>query len=365
VLLSGVRSADEAELAARRLLHSLAAPFALDGRDVHVDASIGVALGGGGADAEALLRDADSAMYRAKLLGSGGHVVFDETLRTACRRRMDLETGLYRALSDGELRLAYQPIVETATGRCIGFEALLRWRNAAGEDVSPAEFIPIAEETGTIVPIGAWVLREACKQMRAWRAQYRGLPPRNIAVNVSGRQLLSRDFHDDVLAALEVLGPDTLTLEITESAAAQVTDAAVDVLDRISRLGVRIAIDDFGTGLSSLARLRALPVDIVKIDRQFIAGLDASAEDRSLVLAIVAMTEALGLTAIAEGVETPAQAGALQASGCPLAQGYLFGRPVPAEDIPLPTRPNRGFPRRAGARVTPLVTPPRFTASSA
>jgi EAL domain-containing protein (putative c-di-GMP-specific phosphodiesterase class I) len=261
--------------------------------------------------------------------------VFDETLRTACRRRLELETGLYRALVDHELHVAYQPIVESGTGRCTGFEALLRWRGADGEFVSPAEYVPIAEETGTIVPIGAWVLHEACRQMREWRDEYPGLPPRSISVNVSGRQLLTRGFYDDVATALETLGPDTLTLELTESAAAQVTDAAVDVLERLSRLGVRIAIDDFGTGLSSLARLRALPVDIVKIDRQFVTGLADSVEDRSLVLAIVAMTDALGLTAVAEGVETPAQAAAVRASGCRLAQGYLFGRPAPAADIPV------------------------------
>ncbi len=333
VLLQRVRSVDEAALAARRLHHSLIEPFLIEGGEVFVNASIGIALAEPGTDALALLRDADSAMYQAKAAGGGIHVAFDEKLRAACSRRMDIETGLYRALGDGELFLAYQPIVEIATGAVIGVEALLRWRRVDGNLVPPDEFIPVAEETGVILPIGAWVLQQAARQMRAWRAANPAMLPVAVAVNVSTRQLLNPDFCDQVLPLAARLLPDRLTLEITETAAAQITSVGIAALDQLSRNGVEIAIDDFGTGLSSLARLRSLPVHAIKIDRQFITNLASSEQDRSVMLAIVAMAEALGLTAIAEGVETAQQAGLLRDAGCPLAQGYLFDRPLPPEQV--------------------------------
>jgi diguanylate cyclase (GGDEF)-like protein/PAS domain S-box-containing protein len=333
VLLENVRSVDEAALAARRLHHTLTEPFRIDGGEVFVNASIGIALAEPGTEALALLRDADAAMYRAKAAGGGNHVAFDEQLRTACSRRMEIENGLYRALVDDELFLVYQPIVRTASGAMSGVEALLRWRRADGTLVAPDEFIPVAEETGIIVPIGAWVLQQAGLQMRAWRAAYPAMAPLTMAVNVSSRQLVNPDFCDEVLPLVERLRPDRLTLEITETAAAQITDIGLAALTRLSRSGVVIAIDDFGTGLSSLARLRSLPVHVLKIDQQFIANLAASERDRSVMLAIVAMAEALGLTATAEGVETAAQAKLLRDAGCPLAQGYLFDRPLPPDQI--------------------------------
>jgi diguanylate cyclase (GGDEF)-like protein len=333
VLLRGVRRGDDAVIAAQRLGDSLNEPFRIERAEVYVDVSVGIALADPGSDVEGLLRDADSAMYRAKATGGSSHVVFDETLRAASRRRMDIESGLHRAITDDELSLVYQPIVETATGARTGFEALLRWRRSNGEVVSPAEFIPIAEESGTIVPIGAWVMDEACRQSRAWRAANRSLPPMTIAVNVSTRQLLDPVFYEAAVSASQSIYPDVLTLEITESAAADICDGALGTLDGLSRRGVRIALDDFGTGESSLARLRTLPVDILKIDRQFIANISGSAEDESLVRAILAMADALGLTAVAEGVETQAQGAILRKAGCTFAQGYLFGRPLPADEI--------------------------------
>ena len=363
VLLPAVRSADEAAGAARRLQQSLREPFVVDGSEIHVRASIGIALASSGSDAQTLLRDADSAMYRAKAAGGSGHSVFDASLRATTSRRMDLETGLYRVVADAELLLLYQPIVETTTGNYTGFEALLRWRRASGEIVSPAEFIPVAEETGTIIPIGAWVLRQATQQIRSWRAQHPDLPPLNIAVNVSSRQLVSPGFDDDVRASIDSLGPDTLTLEITESAAAQLNIDAVDRLEQLTRLGVQIAIDDFGTGQSSLARLQSLPVHTLKIDRQFIANLGVSEQGQELVHAILAMARALRLTATAEGVETPHQATLLREIHCPRAQGYLFGRPLPAEqvDFPEPTPPGRvpapvAVDRPAAPTVFPAVS---------
>jgi diguanylate cyclase (GGDEF)-like protein/PAS domain S-box-containing protein len=333
VLLRGVRRGDDAVIAAQRLGDSLNEPFRIERAEVYVDVSVGIALADPGSDVEGLLRDADSAMYRAKATGGSSHVVFDETLRAASRRRMDIESGLHRAITDDELSLVYQPIVETATGARTGFEALLRWRRSNGEVVSPAEFIPIAEESGTIVPIGAWVMDEACRQSRAWRAANRSLPPMTIAVNVSTRQLLDPVFYEAAVSASQSIYPDVLTLEITESAAADICDGALATLDGLSRRGVRIALDDFGTGESSLARLRTLPVDTLKIDRQFIANISGSEEDESLVRAILAMADALGLTAVAEGVETQAQGAILRKAGCTFAQGYLFGRPVPADEI--------------------------------
>jgi diguanylate cyclase (GGDEF)-like protein len=333
VLLREVRHSEDAVVAARRLRDGLAEPFRIDRAEVYVSVSIGIALADCGSDVEGLLRDADSAMYRAKAAGGSGHVVFDETVRAVCSRRMDLESGLHRAIADGELSLAYQPIVETTTGVRTGFEALLRWHRRDGEVIPPAEFIPIAEESGTIVSIGAWVLTEACRQARAWRAANRSSPPLSIAVNVSTRQLLDPVFYDAAISAAQSIYPDVLTLEITESAAAQIGNAALATLTALSQRGVRIAIDDFGTGESSLARLRALPVHTLKIDRQFIADISGTEEDERLVRAVLAMADALGLTAVAEGVETQAQAAVLRRVGCALLQGDLFGKPLLAHEI--------------------------------
>jgi diguanylate cyclase (GGDEF)-like protein/PAS domain S-box-containing protein len=348
LLLENVRSADEAALAARRLHHSLLEPFVIDGAQVYVNASIGIALAEPGTGALALLRDADSAMYRAKEAGGGNHVAFDERLRADCSRRMDIESGLYRALSDGEFFLVYQPIVETATGVLTGVEALLRWRRTDGTLVPPDEFIPVAEETGIIVPIGEWVLEQACGQMQRWRAAHPAMPPLTMAVNVSSRQLSSPELCEQILPLVQRISPDRLTLELTETAAVQITGAAIATLERLNRNGVRIAIDDFGTGQSSLARLRTLPVDVVKIDRQFTANLATSEQDRSVVLAIVAMAEALGVTATAEGIETRRQATLLREAGCPLAQGYLYGRAVPPEQLRLWRTPAAALRRPHG-----------------
>jgi diguanylate cyclase (GGDEF)-like protein/PAS domain S-box-containing protein len=347
ILLNHVRSVDEAALAARRLQQSLAEPFAIDGADVYANASIGIALAEPGTDASTLLRDADAAMYRAKAAGGGSFVTFDEQLRADCSRRMDLENGLYGALARDELFLVYQPVVRLDTGEMVGVEALLRWRRADGSVISPEEFIPVAEETGLIVGIGAWAVREACRQLRHWRTIHPALPEMSMAVNVSSRQVLTPELCDEVLSLMEQISPDRLTLEITETAAAQITDSALHNLERLSAHGVQFAIDDFGTGQSTLARLRTLPVHLLKIDRQFTAELAASEEDKSIVLAMIAMATALGMLAVAEGVETAEQAEILREAGCPLAQGYLFGRPCAPEDILF------RLGRRAGGRTTP------------
>ena len=215
----------------------------------------------------------------------------------------------------------------------MGLEALLRWRRANGDIVMPDEFIPIAEDTRLIVPIGLWVLRESCRQMRAWRAEHPAAPPLGISVNVSTRQLHTADLTDVVRELVDEIHPDVLTLEITETAATLINDAALGKLEELRDLGVSIAIDDLGTGHSSLMRLRTLPINVVKIDRQFIRGLADSDADRSVVLAIVAMARALGLVTVAEGVETAQQAAILRQASCDLSQGYLYGRPQPAADL--------------------------------
>jgi len=333
VLLQSVTSPAQAARVARRLQNSLREPFVIDDADVYANASTGIALAEAGMNAEAVLRDADAAMFRAKANGGGTFVTFDEDLRADCSQRMELENGLYGALARAELFLAYQPIVETATGIMSGVEALLRWRRADGSIVPPDQFIPIAEETGLIVPIGTWVVREACQQLRVWRLAHPDAPPLSMAVNVSSRQLLNAELVDAVLVELDRLGPDRLTLEITETASAEIPETAVHALERLDARGVRIAIDDFGTGQSSLARLRQLPVGIIKIDRQFTANVLNSDSDRRIVEAMIAMSHALGLQTVAEGVETAEQAAFLHAAGCPLSQGYLYDRPRPAEEL--------------------------------
>jgi len=360
VLLQSVTSPAQAARVARRLQSSLREPFVIDDADVYANASTGIALAEAGMNAEAVLRDADAAMFRAKANGGGTYVTFDEELRADCSQRMELENGLYGALARAELFLAYQPIVETATGIMSGVEALLRWRRSDGSIVAPDQFIPIAEETGLIVPIGTWVVREACQQLRVWRLAHPDSPPLSMAVNVSSRQLLNAELVDAVLVELDRLGPDRLTLEITETASAEISETAVEALERLDARGVRVAIDDFGTGRSSLARLRQLPVRIIKIDRQFTANVLNSDSDRSIVAATIAMAHALGLQTVAEGVETPEQAAFLHAAGCPLSQGYLYDRPRPAEELAgrlarrhlgvAPTKPDRRPRSSAGAK---------------
>jgi EAL domain-containing protein (putative c-di-GMP-specific phosphodiesterase class I) len=258
-------------------------------------------------------------------------------------RRGDIERDLAQALERHELFLLYQPIVETGTGTTRGFEALLRWARADGTVLRPDAFLPVAEQSGLIVDIGTWAVREACSQLRAWRAARPSARPRAVAVNVARRQLLTAELADEVLAWLPEITPDRLILEISEPAAAELPDVAVQTLEQLTGHGVRIAIDDFGTAESCPAALHLLPVHQVKLDQQFVAGIASSARDRDSVRAMLELAGALALTPIAEGVETEAQARILSAAGCELAQGHLFDRPRPPEDV-------RIGPRRLPAR---------------
>ena len=314
---------------------ALRAPVELEGRQRYVTASFGVrSAKSGTADPDALLRDADAAMYRAKELGKARCEVFDESMRERAVERLDLESGLRHALERGELRVVYQPQVELRDGRIIGAEALLRWEHPQRGLVGPAAFIPIAEQTGLIVPIGAYVVTEACRQAAIWvRERGREL---SMCVNVSPRQLASSEFAgviEDALAS-SGLAPELLCLEITESAVMADPAAATAVLERLKAIGVRLAIDDFGIGYSSLSQLKALlPVDTIKIDKSFVDGVTEDGEDHAIVDAVLRLANRLGLATIAEGVETAEQVDALLELGCSLSQGFHFARPQSAADL--------------------------------
>ncbi len=320
---------------ADRLARALCAPIELDGRQRYVTASFGVrSARSEAADPEALLRDADAAMYRAKELGKARCEIFDASMRERAVERLDLEGALRHALVRDELRVVYQPQVEMASGRIVGAEALLRWAHPQRGLIGPATFIPIAEQTGLIVPIGAHVLNVACAQAAAWEREHaREL---SICVNVSPRQLADDSFAgivEDALAATG-LAPGLLCLEITESAVMADPAAATAVLERLKAIGVRLAIDDFGIGYSSLSQLKTLlPVDTIKIDKSFVDGVTGDGEDHAIVDAVLRLAAGLGLAAIAEGVETSEQVHALLDLGCSLSQGYHFARPQAAAEI--------------------------------
>jgi diguanylate cyclase (GGDEF)-like protein len=320
------------QLVAERVLDVLREAYDMGdeiGRRLAVTASIGVAYGLRGS-AEELLADADVALYVAKSEGRNRYVVFESGMQTIAQDRLMLKMDLSDALDADQLYLVYQPTFDLRSGRATGFEALLRWRHPERGVIGPDVFIPIAEETGAIVPIGRWVLAEACKQVARWRSQGHEL---GISVNVSGRQLdddsLILDVHD-ALADSE-LDAGALTLEITETALMHDTDASARRLGALKYLGVRIAIDDFGTGYSSLAYLRQFSVDALKIDRSFIAGVAASNESAALIHTLVRLGKTLNLETFAEGIEDPEQLHALRLQECDMGQGFLLARPLDVE----------------------------------
>jgi EAL domain-containing protein (putative c-di-GMP-specific phosphodiesterase class I) len=286
-------------------------------------------------DPEHLLRDADVALRRAKRRGHGQAEVYDAALAAEVAARLKLAAKLRGALQRQELRVVFQPLVALADGSPVACEALLRWDHPERGELLPAAFLRIAEDDGLIVPIGAWVLEESCRQLAAWRAQGRELW---VSVNVSARQLAQVDFVAVVERALRETGvpPHLICLEVTETAVLRRPETARSALVALRRLGVRVALDDFGLGYSSLTHLKALPVDVVKVDRSFVADLVRSPEDRAVVEAVLTLAQRMGLTVIAEGVETAAQDELLREMGCPMVQGYLYGRPLPAADVLLP-----------------------------
>ena len=328
---------NESMVLADRVLESFHEPLALRQGDVFVSASIGVSTYRPSVtnSADDLLRHADTAMYRAKESGRNCVAIFDESMLASVTQRLAVETALYRALERRELRLVHQPIIDVGLGEVVGFEALMRWDRDDGSSISPAEFIPIAEETGTIVPIGAWALLEALTHLGEWIAS--GICPRDatMAVNVSPRQLSDPNFVNLVSEALTRahIPARQLWLEVTEGVMIAQPDQALDALTKLCDLGVRVAIDDFGTGYSSLSLLQKFPIHCLKIDRSFISGVADNADARSLVRTIIAMCESMGLDIVAEGVESVRQLQVLAEMRCAKAQGYLISHPVPPESI--------------------------------
>jgi diguanylate cyclase (GGDEF)-like protein len=363
ILLRGVRSQNEVVIVADRVLRSLDVPLGVAGTDVRVGASIGIAFGDSQSTADDLLRQADVAMYAAKHGGKGGYVIFEEAMHKAALERLVLETDLRAALDRGELELHYQPVVDLASRTIVGAEALIRWRHPERGLVSPADFIPLAESTGLIIPIGRWVLTEACRQAAEWQRvasmgrrdgkTLRG--PFKIGVNISAWQVQHPTMVESVREALHESGlhPSMLMLEITESVMLRDTNVTLTRLRELKALGLSLAVDDFGTGYSSLSYLQRFPIDVLKIDKAFVDPLGASGDMASLTRAIVALGDALGLQMVAEGIERSEQVEGLRFLGCPIGQGFLFSRPLPAGDfselLHRTVRNSQPFARAVGA----------------
>jgi diguanylate cyclase (GGDEF)-like protein len=331
---------------AERVQYDLSAPFDLDGHEVVTGASIGIALWRPAYQrAEEVLRDADIAMYRAKALGRGRHEVFDPSMHAHAVAVLRTEMELRRALERGEFRLHYQPIVSLSGDGIAGFEGLLRWEHPHRGLILPAEFLPVAEETGLMVPLGRWVLREGCRQMAAWSA--RGV---HLSLNLCAKQLLQSDLVSQIRQTARATGAplDRLDLEVTEDVLMKDGDAAMLVLEDLKGLSLRVSIDDFGTGHSSLSLLHRLPIDTLKIDRSFVAGMSRRGETLEIVRTVVALGHNLGMGVVAEGVETPEQLRDLRELGCDYAQGFLFSpavEPAAAERLLGPAPPSRRTPR--------------------
>ncbi|MEA2397165.1 MAG: hypothetical protein QOK25_721 [Thermoleophilaceae bacterium] len=334
VLCEEVGDGRDALIVAERLQKALSAPFVLDGEEHFLTASIGVALATGRyEDPDPLMRDADAAMYRAKERGRAQCELFDDAMRSQVRGRLRMENAMRGVIDRNELRTYYQPIVSLADGSITGLEALMRWHHEGLGPVSPIEFIPIAEDTGLIVPLGAWILEDACKQIVLWEQELGVVPP-PISVNLSPRQVAHAELVPMVADVLERTGvrADRLALEITESVLISEAESPWNTLQALKKLGVTLMLDDFGTGYSSLSYLKRFPVDVLKIDRTFVDGLGSEAEDSAIVKAVVGMAKALDLGVVAEGVETEQQLQCLRELGCERGQGFLFGRPRPAAD---------------------------------
>ena len=337
ILWEGLADDEDPAMAGRRVMEELTLPFELDGSPVYVTASLGVAVTDGTASASVLLRDADTAMYLAKEGGRNRVEIFDGKGHVAALENLHTMNELHHALADGEFRLHYQPIVDMTSGSVTALEALLRWEHPRRGLLGPDEFVRVAEECGFIVPVGAWVLEQACRQAAAWNAtaSAAGVEPLEVNVNISPRQLASPDFVETVRAVVTSSGlaAELLCLELTEGTLMHDEGLAAQTLGELRRLGVRIGIDDFGTGYSSLSYLKKFPIDSLKVDRTFVDGLGGESDESVIVGAIIALAHSLGLVAVAEGVETERALGELRRLGCDRVQGFLLGRPAPAEVV--------------------------------
>jgi diguanylate cyclase (GGDEF)-like protein len=334
VLLNGVRSTAEALTVADRLLAAVGRPFEIRGSEAMVSISIGLVMNAPRYQhAEDMVRDADTAMYSAKAQGKARVAVFDTSMLAAIEERTQLEADLRRALERAELQLYYQPIVELSTSRLCGFEALLRWHHPSRGIVSPAQFVPTAEETGLIVPIGLWAIREACEQMQAWAREFPECDSLTINVNLSARQCMDEDLVPDVARILAETGlaPQRLKLEITEGIVLENSESVVNVLNALRALGVQLGLDDFGTGYSALSYLRQFPFQTLKIDRSFVDGMQADGSSE-IIRAIVSLADGLAMDVTAEGIETAEQVRDLRDLDCQFGQGYFFFKPLTKDD---------------------------------
>jgi len=334
VLLESMSRPEDAPFVAQRILYALSRPFARHGQDFYLTASIGIALQpADGADVGSPIQHANAAMYRVKLLGGNNYYVYSAQVNVHLSDRLAMANRLRGAAKREEFVLHYQPQFDVRDGKVVGLEALLRWNDSGRGQRSPAEFIPVLEETGLIVSVGEWVLRKACTQARAW--QFAGLSHLRVSVNLSPKQFREKELPRKVQSILRETGldPGSLELELTESVLMDDQKYSIAVLDELKDLGALIALDDFGTGYSSLGVLKQFPVDTLKIDRSFIRDLGEDEEDRAICSAIVNLGQALKLQVMAEGVETEAQVGILRQQGCHLIQGFLFARPMPPDDV--------------------------------
>ena len=333
-LLEGLAHPRDATVVVDRMLTALDDHVAVGDQLVRPAASIGVAYPDGDADAESVLRNADTAMYTAKAAGKGRAEVFSPSMHDQAVRRLEVKGAMESALDEGRFRLVYQPVVDLHSGRAVGVEGLLRWRDPVHGDIGPAEFVPLAEETGSIIGLGRWVLRRACEQAARWQ---QGQPtPVTVSVNVSARQVIDGDIVADVMDALATSGlpAGLLVLELTESLFISDRGAVAATLAELRRLGVSIAVDDFGTGFSSLSYLRDFPIDVLKIDRSFVNAFDVDDPQHDFAAGVLALARHLQLQTIAEGIEQTGQLIGLRTLGCHQGQGYLFSRPVEADDVP-------------------------------
>ncbi|NJL42655.1 MAG: EAL domain-containing protein [Pseudanabaena sp. SU_2_4] len=336
ILLENILNMEDATAIAKRIAEQLEAPFSLEGHEIFVTASIGIAIGALTQDRpEDFLRNADAAMYEVKKSGKAHHQVFNLNMASQARQQLLLESELRRAIEHKEFRVYYQPVVQLDTGKIVEVEALVRWQHPQRGLVQPLEFISLAEETGLIIPIGQWVFQAACQQLQEWHLKYPSDPPLIISVNLSSKQFQQPQIAEKIAMTLQEhnLEPGCLKMEITESILLKNTAVNLDIMQQIKELGVHLAIDDFGTGFSALNYLKQFPIDTLKIDRAFTNGLGQNAEDTAIVHAIIAFAKALNLSITAEGIETAEQLALLQELKCDRGQGYYFAEPLTSEAL--------------------------------
>jgi len=356
VLLTDIRDPSDAIRVGERLQEALRLPFMIEGHEVYTTASVGIAVSTSDyASAEELLRDADLAMYRAKALGKARCELYDRTMHEAAMQRLTLETDLRRALQNNEFVVHYQPIVALDSREIAGFEALVRWEKPGCGLVHPGEFIQVAEDTGLIIFIGLWVLREACLTTKRWHREFPREKPLTISVNVSARQFAQPELVAQIAQILDETGidPKTVRLEITESVTMGDAQRAVGVLSELKALGIQLSIDDFGTGYSSLSYLQRFPLDVLKIDRSFVSEMGQSPESLQIISLIMNLARSLGMDVVAEGTEAEAQVSHLTQLGCDFGQGYLFSKPVGAAAIAKLLRGEPASRRKSAMEAAP------------